>query len=479
MNIIQSHFSSLSAYGLNRSGRLHKPGFLPWRVQHRVGRILVRFPLLVAAALLHVCLPHAIMAGLPKVILVENHGDVLIHWVKTGVKGAVVVNVDAHDDCAPIPANFTARLRHFFTDGNTAAIERANSAADSGLYGIRDFISAACAIGVAREVVWVAPPLTAQSLVWTHLTFRTCPPESLPELKGPVFLTVDADFIPTYAATRCINEVEAVRRIGETLRAVPWNVVHASVCFSVDGGYLPVTLRWVGNALQEALEGKNLSRPGAPWQQLGTVENWRRGELPHEVVRLVSPLVLKHPGDPWLHVYLADALFRADDISGALAEGRKAAQLDSGCCRILPEMGRQLADAGRLDEAEKFLAAAPAVVNFTAEIALARALDRAGHTARAIPHLLRLRGQLANYSVDLLLGYGYERLGDSTRARQHYLGAVALLAAPVSEMSAFPDLAPAVASAERFLRTTGHKRQAKAFRRDPRIVTFFDKHAEQ
>jgi len=65
-------------------------------------------------------------------------------------------------------------------------------------------------------------------------------------------------------------------------------------------------------------------------------------------------MVRKRPADPWLRVYLADALFRADSVSGALAEGKKAARLDPGCCRILPELGSQLAITGRLDEAERF-----------------------------------------------------------------------------------------------------------------------------
>jgi tetratricopeptide (TPR) repeat protein len=187
----------------------------------------------------------------------------------------------------------------------------------------------------------------------------------------------------------------------------------------------------------------------------------------------MRPLVQKQPKDPWLRVYLADALFRADSVSEAFAEGKMAARLDPGCCRILPELGGQLADAGRLDEAERFLAAAPTVVNLSAELAMAQALDRAGRTAKAIEHYSRHCKQAANYGGDLLIGYGYERLGDTTRARQHYLHAVELLDANIAEMPAFPDLAPAAAAAERFLRSTGDQKQALALRRNPRLAEFF------
>jgi hypothetical protein len=431
-----------------------------------------------AAAVLFALLPHAAMAALPPVVLVENHGEVLVHWVRTGVRGAVAVNVDAHDDCAPIPPQRADKLQRLLAAGNVAAIGRANSFSDSGLYCWGDWISAAYALGIAREAVWVASQVGAKDgLPWVHpappvFPVRICSLESLPELKGPVLLTVDADCVPPFANYRGIDPVEAVRRIGKTLRAVPWDVKHVSVCFSCDGGYLPITLRWVGNALQEAFEGKDPSRTNAPWPLLAKVEEWRRSLPPRELVRRVRPLVQKQPKDPWLRVYLADALFRADDVPGALAEGKTAARLDPGCCRILPEIGGQLADAGHLDEAERFLAAAPAVVNIAAELALAQALDRAGRTAEAIEHYSRNCKQAANYGGDLLIGYGYERLGDTTRARQHYLHAVSLLAG-VSEMPAFPDLAPSVAAAERFLRANGYHRQALALRQDQRLAEFF------
>ncbi len=412
---------------------------------------------------------------LPRVLLVENHGDVLVPWVRTGVRNAVVVNVDAHDDCNPISPERAGKLRRLLADGDVAAIERANSISDSGLYGISTYIAAAHALGIAREVVWIAPKVREPGLLNKNTDFRarTCPLESLPKLKGPVLLTVDADIIPSFAAYRNINEVKAVHLIANTLRAAPWNIVHASVCFSVDGGFLPVTLRWVGTALHEALNGKDPSHPDAPWPLLCKVEDWRRSLLPREFVRRVRPLILKRPADPWLRVYLAKALFRTDDVASALTEGLKAMHLDPGCCRVLLEIGEQLADAGRIDEAERFLAAAPAVVNIPAELALAQALDQAGHTTRAIKHLLRISGMSACYSTELLIGYGYERLDDSTLARQHYLRAVALLDADIGPRPTFPDIAPALASAERFLRSTGNKKQAQVLCQDRRFVKFF------
>lgn len=414
-----------------------------------------------------------------QVLLVENHSDVLVPWIKTGVRGAVVVNVDEHDDCLPVTPEEAGKIRRLFAAGDVAAIERANSFSDSGLYCIGTYIAAAYTLGIAKAAVWGAPLIDKPGrLEWPMFPVRTCPLDSLPalSLQDPVLLTVDADFVNKFANYQCINLLEAVRRIAGTLRSVPWDIVHASVSFSCDGGFLPIPLRWIGKVLKEALEGKDVySTQQAPWPILLEVENWRRSLLSSEIVRRLKPLVLQRPKDPWLRVYLADALFKSGDVPGALSEGKKAAQLDPGCCRILPELGSQLAVNGRIDEARRFIAAAPSVINVQAELELAQGLDRAGRIAEAIEHYTRSTKLVANYTTDLLIGYGYERLGEKKLALRHYLHAVGLLARPVSEMAGYANLALPVASAERFLLANGFAAQAQALRRDHRLIVYFFK----
>jgi tetratricopeptide (TPR) repeat protein len=421
----------------------------------------------------------AALAAFPRVLLVENHGDVLVPWIRAGVRNAVVVNVDAHDDCVPISRKRADKLRSLLAAGEIAAIERANSDSDSGLYSIYDYIPAACALGIAKEAIWVAPQLPESGTpAWAHPIAPDIPVsirslESLPEIQGQVLLTVDADIIPTFASYRCITQIEAVLQIAKTLRALPWDVKHASVCFSNDGGFLPVTLRWVGNALYEALDGKNPLRQDAPWLKLCEVEDWRRTLLPQEFVRKVQQLVRTQQSNPWLRVYLAEALFKITDIPGALKQGLEAARLDSGCSRILPEIGSQLADAGLLEDAEKFVYAAPGVVNVPAEITIAEAFLNTGDWTRAIKHLSRISKHVAFYSSELLIGFGYEKLGDRKNALNHYLRAVALLDESHGPMPPFPDITPALQSAARFLQSSGKKHQAQALRKDERLVKYF------
>jgi tetratricopeptide (TPR) repeat protein len=410
-----------------------------------------------------------------QVSLVENHSDILVPWIRSGIKNAVVVNVDAHDDCIPIPSEQIEKLKHLYTTQDMAAITRANGVTDSCLYDLSNYITAAYGLGIAKRVIWAVPLPVYLSKQYSHILFRTCLIDSLAllKIKEPVILTVDADCIDQFANLRCINLVEAVGRIANTLRKVSWDIRHVSVSYSEFGGYLPVTLRWVGNALKEALEGVDISGADKPWSTLVKVEGWRRSLLPNEMVRRIRTIEIEQPANPWLQVYLADALFRADSINAAYDAGVKAMHIDSGCCRILPELAYQLASMGRLDDAERYLNAAPLIINSAAELALAQALDRSGRTAKAIEHYSRINSQTSNYSADLLIGYGYERLGDTIKTRQYYLHAVTLLKKPVSEMPGFADLTLPVASAERFFRLIGDSSSAQILCKDHRLSMYF------
>lgn len=411
-----------------------------------------------------------------QVSLVENHSDILVPWIRSGVQNAVVVNVDAHDDCIPIPSEQIEMLKKLYTMQDTAAIKRANGATDSCLYDISNFITAAYGLGIAKREIWAVPLPGYLSKKYDHIPFRTCLIDSLAllKIKDPVILTVDADCVDQFACLRCINLVEAVKRIATTLRATPWDIRHVSVSYSELGGYLPVTMRWVGNALQEALEGADISGSDKPWATLAKVEGWRRSLLPLEIVRQIRSIEIEQPENPWLQVYLADALFRADSIEAAYDAGVKAMRIDAGCCRILPDLASQLASQGRFDDADRYVNAVPHIVNPAAELALAQGMERSGQIAKAIGHYTRINSQASNYSVDLLIGYGYERLDDTIHARKNYLHAVNLLKKPVSEMAGFADLTLAVAAAEHFFLASGDSTSAQVLRKDHRLAIYFN-----
>lgn len=411
------------------------------------------------------------------VSLVENHSDILVPWIQSGIRNAVAINIDAHDDCIPIPSTQTDRLKQLLAKGDTVAILNANGVTDSCLYDISNFLTAAYELGIIKKTFWAVPMPGSLSKEYSHMPFKTRLIDSLASLKikEPVLLTVDADCIDQFATYHCISILDAIKLIAETVKNSSWDVRHVSVSYSEYGGYLPVTLRWVGNALKDALEGKSISAGDTPWATLVKVETWRRSLLPIEIVRRIRALETEQPLNPWLQVYLADALFRTDSIDAAYDAGIKAMSIDPGCRKILPELAYQLASMGRLNDAERYLNAVPSYINSAAELSLALGLDLAGQTNKAIDHYLKINKQTSNYSVDILVGYGYERLGDTLKARESYLRAVSLLQRPVSEMAGFADLTHAVAAAEAFLRSNGDSTSANVLRKDHRLSIYFNK----
>jgi hypothetical protein len=84
-----------------------------------------------------------------------------------------------------------------------------------------------------------------------------------------------------------------------------------------------------------------------------------------------------------------------------------------------------------------------------------------------------MRKQVANYCAELLMGYGYERLGDTAQAHIHYLAAVTLLTSDIMEMPGYPGITPSLLSAERFLRASGDQKKAQTLRQEPRLAPFF------
>jgi hypothetical protein len=93
-----------------------------------------------------VVLPNAVTGALSHAILIENHSDIFPFWVQAGIRAAVVVNVDAHDDCLPMSQRRAEKLRRLVDAGDIAAIDCAISGSDAGLYYIKK-----CQITVARK----------------------------------------------------------------------------------------------------------------------------------------------------------------------------------------------------------------------------------------------------------------------------------------------------------------------------------------
>ena len=164
--------------------------------------------------------------------VMENHDCALQHWIERGFAGAVLLHIDAHDDLRPVDAGKLAALKGLHARGEVAAMARKGCGGKDGLFNEGNFVRAAAALGVVREVVWVMPftflrgddagkalmsylekaGISQADRESFHLVdgwyrgavggipVTLCDQERLPRLTEPVLLSIDADFFPFAAS---------------------------------------------------------------------------------------------------------------------------------------------------------------------------------------------------------------------------------------------------------------------------------------
>ncbi len=188
----------------------------------------------------------------------EDHREAYFFWKKLGLTDCTCVHVDAHLDTCEFPLPGTGGLsRPEVNCGNYL------------LYAIAD--------GLVHTLVWVLPPHLAgddllgyvrrEVAAWLHPTlaehtswqardgrvegrlrgcrFLVCPSDRLPRLAPPILLDVDVDYF--------LGPQDEVWQSPEQLASdlAPLEVSALTVAYSVEGGYTPVELRWLGPETME------------------------------------------------------------------------------------------------------------------------------------------------------------------------------------------------------------------------------------
>lgn len=216
------------------------------------------------------------------VSLMEDHDGALRTWQAAGIKNRILLHFDAHLDFAPILPSARALLEEPTLE---AAVRRAGESPLWDRTGktsgerahLGNYIHEAIRAGVVREFVWVYPDGTeprrqeaaaARLLAGLNfgVPFRAIPLSRLSEIapREPVLLDVDADFFairdldsehyPLHdpGVSGCwVSPQELVDR----LRAAGIAFDLATISYSVEEGYTPLTLKFLGDELAARLAG--------------------------------------------------------------------------------------------------------------------------------------------------------------------------------------------------------------------------------
>ena len=223
--------------------------------------------------------------------LFENHSTAYMIWHAHNIKGATLVHLDTHDDCRYIRPEKITRLEALVKANDMRTIYRMSDQSfnsrfivkpDDELFHLGNFIYPCIVDGTISNFYWVIPDISIDSnrleALKIHLTNILSPDasdarisdnmltmkirgctlwvvtiDSLPRLQNGCLLDIDTDYFSFATAlsenhimTNLIHDPETTMR--ELSKKVPRPRI-ATVCSSVWGGYLPVSLRFLSDGI--------------------------------------------------------------------------------------------------------------------------------------------------------------------------------------------------------------------------------------
>jgi tetratricopeptide (TPR) repeat protein len=269
----------------------------------------------------------------------EEHDGAYAVWHDAGVKGRVLVHIDAHHD-------LYGRWFDKKQPGKRLPINRAN------------FIYAALAEGLVREVIWVVPdetwatsagqgdivkelrrmiPASPATKPWIDIgpdritgsalgcPVQVCTVENLPPIDEAVLLDIDVDYliIPNvgYRGIKVYGNLPWCWP-PELLARLKARNIHSdlvTIAYSVEGGFTPLQWKYLGDELAQRLKLRS--------QDVGWADCMRRGAIAED----------------------------AGDFAAAEAGYRMAHQLHPASAAPCYHLAHLSAAMGRLQEGREFL----------------------------------------------------------------------------------------------------------------------------
>ncbi|BDV44318.1 hypothetical protein GURASL_32410 [Geotalea uraniireducens] len=404
---------------------------------------------------------------LAKPFVMEDHSQALAHWAERGVRDAVLMNIDTHDDFRWIPHEKIAALEGLYRQRDWRRFRAADSLGDESLYHIGNWIYAGARLGIFSEIYWVIPfryfpredaeaqlqqLLTACRFKAEDIqTFRLrdrqfvgsfrgipvtiCGLESLPAIDRPLLLSFDVDFFPTYSQQYRESYLTALHNVFDALDARDYRIRDAIVCSSVNGDYyLPPHLRWVADAVTMILVRPQLLRQSPPEQLLllQQLDTAYRTTDAAAMLQLLEQYLDRYPLPPLL-LYKAYAHLLEHEFPPALAAAESCCRQDKRYCPALPYIGIICYEKGLYREAEKFFRA-----GFVADPAMRTGLFQFGHCLRKLG---RLQEALDVYERDARLNGSFPTrflIAETCLAAGDSRGAGSALTAAIESMEREP-----------------------------------------
>ncbi len=321
-------------------------------------------------------------------VILEEHSEALLRWAKKGLKDVILVNVDAHDDLRWIEPSKIEILRKIKQDKNWKAFKEKNSAGKQGLYNIGSFIHAAYKLNIVSKVYWIIPfsyfdfPNPEERLnnflngygfpqkdvngfimhkgcykgTYYGTPLAICSTWSLPDIKDPVILTIDADFFPPFAISYKKDILTAMSLFFTRLKEKSYSILDATISTSIDGGFLNISRRWIVDSCSEFLSQPQKITGVYPkkWLIFNLADIYYQNGQAKSLLDLTKRFQENYSQDISLISYQAFALLAVGDKEKAFQVARKVALFNKNYAYLLADLGQCLIDKGEIDTALKY-----------------------------------------------------------------------------------------------------------------------------
>ena len=444
-------------------------------------------------------------------LIVENHSEMLAHWAEQGVKDAVLLNFDEHDDIRRIPDRKTAALRKIYAAKNWPAFRQADTTGDRGLYNLGNWIYAGARLGIIREVCWVVPvdlpterhqeddPLRKilrhydfpEEVISTFtakgnryfgsfdgIPMTICGPNGLPDISRPLLLSIDLDFFPLYANNRRKSILRTVQDSFLSLFQQNYQILRAAFCYSTEYAYLNIEHRWIGEAVAAILADPSLV-DRAPTEQLALFQKLEDAYIAKDAAGIlnlinISGALADHPS---VRVYEICAYMARGEAEKAFTTAELLCRNRKEYCQVFPLMALFYLKNGQEQLAERFFRAGfrlnPGLNSGLADFA--NFLRNSGRPREALNYLGKIVEFNGAFPYRLVMVNLLLELQDQHSAHMQLQQAVAALAeneyARVKDRQVADDIHAVIKHCEE----AGMRTEAAALLRDPRIIRMYKK----
>ncbi|KAF0216298.1 MAG: hypothetical protein FD174_3752 [Geobacteraceae bacterium] len=386
----------------------------------------------------------------------EDHMDALEHWAEKGIRNAVLVNIDAHDDLKRVAPEKMEELKaayhHKVKEPRTSEIgQDVYAPVTNG-----NFIHAAAKLGIVKKVIWIVPSSynlfsdsgsqLAQLLKMYGFpdedikTFRIkngcfigdtdgiplviCDIGSLPNLNEPILLSIDVDFFPSISNDN-LKITNSVKQTFSALFNKGYAIRDAVVAYSVNEGFLGTCYRWVGDLVSDILRQPGIiSHAALPdrYSVLQRADLLLVMERFDDLLNYFSPFLTRDGIDPAILMYAAKAYQRLGEMEKSFRCAERACLAENTYCYGLPELGSIVLDERGLDAAERFFVRGydlrPKMDH--GQFRFAMALKESGRAADAITYFNVFRDRFGSFPVDFYIAETFLLMGDETSAMRYY-----------------------------------------------------------